>query len=157
MPTTADAVNLAVARGVLQEIIPASATKPATIVFHVPTSSYQLHLRPTVDVTGLAGKVGKKIAGVITVQARRVDRTRAGGGRFVEPVFGRPRRVQGSVLAVDAGANTVTVNAGGGAAVDSLGLPIVLVLTDARQKPADFVVGELVGCDVLDGATFQPA
>jgi hypothetical protein len=41
----------------------------------------------------------------------------------------------------------VTVNAG---------VPIVLKLTDARQRAEQFEVGALVACDVLDGATFTP-
>ncbi len=139
------------ARGVLHEKIDASATKPALVVFAVPGSHYQLHLRPEGAVMC---EVGKRLVGTITCQARRVDRT-VTGGRFVEPVYGRPRRVQGTVMALDARLNALVVNAGGGVAVDGLPLPIVCKLTDARQKAADYAVGDFVGFDVLDGATFR--
>lgn len=138
------------ARGQLYDASSATATRPASIVFHVPGSQYQIHLRQEGAVTGT---VGKRITGVIHASARRVDKT-AKGGRFIEPVIGRPRRIQGTVMAHDAAANTITVNCAGSAAVDGGDLPVVCKLTDARQKPDQFPLGTLVGFDVLDGATF---
>ena len=70
------------------------------------------------------------------------------GGRYFEPVYGRPRRVQGSVIGIDASTNSVIVDAT---------VPIHLSPTDARQKAADFQPGQFVTCDVLDGATFTQA
>jgi len=139
-PTTKIAPNLA--RGTCVEIVDATATKLGHIVFGVPNTNYELHLRPTAVVRP-AG-VDKRIIGTIKVDARRVDVVQS-GGRFVEPVFGRPRRVQGGVVAVDAGQNSIVVNAG---------VPITLVLTDPRQQAAGFEVGQIVSCDVHDGATF---
>ena len=147
MPT---ATSENTARGLLYDAFSATATKPASIVFHVPGSQYQIHLRQEGTITG---QVGKRIAGVIHASARRVDAT-SQGGRFVEPVIGRPRRIQGTVLAHDAAANTITVDCAGSAAVDGVGLPVVCKLTDPRQKPEQFPLGTLVGFDVLDGATF---
>ncbi len=138
-PTTKIASHLA--RGILQEVVPATATKPGYVVIHVPNTSYQFHLVPTtVPTSGL----GKRIVGTIHASAKRVD-TVGTGGRFVEPVFGRPRRVQGFVIATDPAANTITVDAG---------VPIICQLTDARQKPSDFIESQFVGFDVMDGATF---
>jgi hypothetical protein len=77
------------------------------------------------------------------------------GGRLVEPVYGRPRRIHGTVMEVDAAENTLTVNAGGGAAVDSGNLPVVVKLVDPRNKAAEYPVGALVAFDVLEGATFE--
>ncbi|MCU0688926.1 MAG: hypothetical protein MUE97_04195 [Phycisphaerales bacterium] len=151
--TTASATDPRIARGVLHEIIPTTATRPGVVVIAIPGSQYQLHLRPDGPMPADA-PVGKRILGIITAQAKRVDHTVA-GGRFVEPVFGRPRRVQGTILHVDAAANALTINAGGGVVVDGLPLPIVCVLTDARQKAADYHVGQFVGFDVLDGASFK--
>jgi hypothetical protein len=141
-----------IARGVLAQVVDATATKPGYIVFSLPGSSYQLHLIPDGAITS---QVGKRLIGTITCQARRVDLTRQ-GGRFVEPLVGRPRRVQGIVIAQDAQAGTITVMAGGASAVDGPGLPVVLKLTDARHSAGQFPIGELVGCDVLDGGTFTP-
>ena len=42
-------------------------------------------------------------------EAKRIDVVTT-GGRYVEPVYGRPRRVQGTVIAIEDGA--VVVNAG---------------------------------------------
>jgi len=131
------------ARGILGAEHQATATKPACIVLDVPNTSYQLHLIPTA-APGVA--LGKRLIGVIRAQARRVDVVKS-GGRFVEPVAGRPRRVQGIVVARDASSNTITVNAG---------VPLVLTLTDPRQRAEQFADGDFVSCDVLDGATFTP-
>lgn len=140
-PTTKIAPTLA--RGILQAVVPETATKPGYIILQVPDTSYQLHLRPA---SAVATAVGKRLVGSIRVRARRVDDVQT-GGRYVEPVAGRPRRVQGTVVAVDTGANTVTVNAG---------VPIELELTDARQSASQFEAGHLVSADVLEGATFTP-
>jgi hypothetical protein len=138
------------ARGVLYDLVSATATRPASLVFHVPGSQYQLHLRQEGQVSG---QVGKRIAGVIHATARRVDVTNQ-GGRFIEPVIGRPRRIQGVVIAQDAAANSITVNCAGSASVDGVGLPVVCKLTDPRQKAEQFPIGAFVGFDALDGASF---
>lgn len=153
MTTTATANAVHHARGTLAETVAVSATRPAYIVMAIPGSQYQLHLRPEGAITA---ELGKRLVGTITAQARRVDPT-VTGGRFVEPVIGRPRRIQGTILAVDPAANTLTINAGGGVAVDGLPLPIVCKLTDPRTKASDYTPGQFVGFDVLDGATFKQA
>lgn len=142
------------ARGTLVQIAAASATKPAFIVLALPGSNYQLHLRPTCAIESLAPRLNKPISGTITVQARRVDIART-GGRFIEPLVGRPRRVQGTVLARDTSANTLTLSAAGASAVDGPDLPVVLKITDPRQRAEHFELGLLVGCDVLDGGTID--
>ena len=91
-------------------------------------------------------EVAKRILGTIRVDARRVDRVDT-GGKYVEPVYGRPRRVQGRVLLVNDSSRTLVVDAG---------MPIHLHLLDDRQRPGDFAPGDLVSCDVRDGATFTP-
>jgi hypothetical protein len=138
-PTAPIAPTLA--RGVFGGETPATATKPGFITLEIPTSNYKLHLIPTSPVTVA---VGKRLIGTVTVQARRVDETQS-GGRFIEPVYGRPRRVQGNVVAIDEGNNTIVVNAG---------VPVHVKLTDPRQKAADFAIGDFVGMDVLEGGTF---
>jgi len=140
-PTTV--IDPSLARGTLTSVVPATATKPGYITVGFPNTSYDLHLLPTVPVKT---PVGKKIMGTIHARARRIDEVKT-GGRYVEPVFGRPRRVQGSVVAVDPTKNTVVVSAG---------VPFHCSPTDARQKAGDFVVGQFVSFDVLDGASFTP-
>ena len=113
------------------------------VVIRIPETSYRLHL-----VAGGASRaaVGKRISGLIHVQARRIDKVGT-GGRYIEPVEGRPRRIQGSVIATDPTDRTITVDAGA---------PIVC-RTDERQTPADFAVGDFVTMGVNAGATFTPA
>ncbi len=147
---TTSTANVNTARGLLYDASIATATKPASIVFHVPGSQYQVHLRNEGQVTA---QVGKRIAGTIHATARRVDAT-AKGGCFIEPVIGRPRRIQGVVSAHHASNNSITVNCAGSAAVDGVSLPVICKLSDARQKPEQFPLGTIVGFDVLDGATF---
>jgi len=136
-PTTKIAPS--VARGTFVEMIPASATKPALVKFAVPNTSYEMHLVPEGEITA---QPGKRLLGIITVRARRIDVVQS-GGRYVEPVMGRPRRVQGTVVGID-----------GGALVVDATMPIHLILTDGRQRPEQFEAGQVVSCDVMDGATF---
>lgn len=140
-PTSRIAPHLA--RGILDSVVVESATKPAYLVLDILDTSYKLHLRPT---TAPHTPIGKRIIGTIHAKARRID-TVGTGGRYVEPVEGRPRRVQGSVIASDESTNTITVNAG---------VPIVCTVTDERQKAKQFQKGQFVSFDVLDGATFTP-
>lgn len=140
-PSPTTRIDPSLARGVLGEVVPATATKEAYIKFLVPNTSYELHLRPAAEI---ATAKGKRLVGVIRAQARRIDVVGT-GGQYVEPVFGRPRRVQGTVVRSEAG----------GVVVDA-GVTIHLIPTDSRQSAEAFQPGQLVSCDVLDGATFTP-
>lgn len=139
-PTAKIAPTLA--RGELSEIVAPTATKPGHIVIEFPNTSYQMHLLPTGPITT---PIGKRIIGTIRATARRVDLVQT-GGKYVEPVFGRPRRVQGTVIGGDDRARTLIVDAG---------MPIHCTMNDARQAPSMFPQGALVSFDVLDGATFS--
>ncbi|MBL8765007.1 MAG: hypothetical protein JNM07_12130 [Phycisphaerae bacterium] len=138
-PTTPISAHLA--RGVLERSVEATATRPGYIVMSVPNTSYALHLSPAAPVRAAPGK---RLIGTIHAQARRIDRVGA-GGRYIEPVAGRPRRVQGTVIARDSGAGTITLNCG---------VP-VCVRTDGRQKAEEFGIGELVACDFVEMAEFR--
>ena len=141
-PTTR--IDPDLARGRLEEILPASAASPALLVVSFPNTSYRLRLEPAGGVERFQACVGKRVLGRIHARAKRVDVVGA-GGRYVEPVHGRPRRVQGSVLGVSEKGNTITVGAGA---------PLVCALTDPRQKAAMFEPGQFVSFDVERGATF---
>lgn len=109
----------------------------------LPSTDYRLRLVPA---QGLSVAVGDKIDGTIHAQALRMDVIPA-GGRYVEPVQGRPRRVQGRVIGGSASANEVYVKAGPG-----------LVITPmAPQRASDFAIGQMVSFDVRDGSTLEPA
>jgi hypothetical protein len=141
-PSPTAKIDPVLARGVLLEVVAAAATKPGYIKFGVPNTSYELHLIPACTISA---PVGKRLLGIIKVQARRIDVVQT-GGRYVEPVMGRPRRVQGTVVKVV-----------GDAVVVDAGVPIHITPTDSRQSAAQFSPGQLVSCDVLDGATMGNA
>lgn len=133
------------------------------MVLALPGTDYKLHLAPC-EATPAASSVapvvapavgagsaaavkpGERVRGRILARAKRVDVVGA-GGRFVEPVIGRPRRLQGRVTAVDPNRNTFTV---------FCGLPLVCQPTMA-QKASDFPVGSFVAFDVERGARFELA
>ncbi len=125
-----------IARGVL------AASGPDRIVMSIPGTDYQMHLiveRPPKT------PVGKRIMGVICAQGRRIDVVQT-GGKYIEPVYGRPRRIQGPIVAIDPGAQSVTVDAT---------VPIVCK-TDGKQRAEQFKVGDFVALDLLPGALFKP-
>jgi hypothetical protein len=113
------------------------------LVLAVPGTDYRLHLVPagTID----AG-LNERVSGTIRAHARRVDVIKA-GGRYIEPVFGRPRRVQGRIIGGDPHANTLTVLAC---------VPVTAKLMP-NQHAGRFAVGEMVSFDVEPGATFEQA
>jgi len=140
-PSPTTKIDPTLTRGTLAAVLPETATRPAMLALAVPNTSYELHLRPQVEV----GKaVGAKLIGTVSVQARRIDTVQS-GGKFIEPVQGRPRRVQGRVVGVR-----------GAAVVIDAGVPVHCVPTDQRQTAESFEPGSMVACDVLDGATFSP-
>jgi hypothetical protein len=137
-PTTK--IDSALARGTLASGSPG----PGLIVATFPNTNYHMHLIAGSDVPSV---IGERLIGIIRVDARRVDIVNT-GGKYIEPVYGRPRRVQGRVVSWDDASSTLVVDAG---------VPIHLELQDDRQAPSQFGKGTLVGCDVLDGATFTPS
>ncbi len=151
--SSASPSQLALARGVLRDIVPASATKPGYIVFALNNSNYAIHLRVPAGEESLRDRLNKRLVGTIRCEARRVDECST-GGRFIEPVIGRPRKIQGAVLAHLPSENALVLSAAGASMVDSVSLPVIVKLTDARQQAAQFAVGTLVTMDVMDGATF---
>jgi hypothetical protein len=140
-PSPTSKIDPAIARGTLGSVVPATATKPAYIIFSVPNTSYELHLLPTSEIKT---QPGKRLLGTIRAQARRIDIVQT-GGQYIEPVMGRPRRVQGTIIAI-----------AGDAVVVDAGVPIHCRPTDARQQAANFALGQFVSFDVLDGSTFTP-
>jgi hypothetical protein len=142
-PAPTSQIAPGVARGVLAEFVAPTPTRPGYIVVEFPNTNYRMHLIPAGPITT---PVGKRIIGTIRAAARRVDLVET-GGRYVEPVYGRPRRVQGTVIGGDDHSRTIIVDAG---------MPIHCTMTDPRQVPSQFPRGALVSFDVLDGATFSP-
>ena len=111
------------------------------LVLAVEGTDYRLHLVPAGPVDAA---VGQRVRGVVRIEARRVDVVPAGGW-FIEPVYGRPRRVQGRIIGGDVHANELHLRAGA---------PLIVKL-ELAQKAADFYVGHMVSFDVKAGATFE--
>lgn len=113
------------------------------IQVRLPSTDYRLRLVPG---QGLACTVGEKVTGVIRAQALRMDVIPA-GGRYIEPVQGRPRRVQGRVIGGNVSLNEIYIKAG----------PGMVVTPMAPQRASDFSIGEMVSFDVRDGAALHTA
>jgi hypothetical protein len=143
-PAPTSKVDAKLARGTFLGLETPPAPKKPFVRLAFANTQYDLHLAPLGPVQC---EVGKRILGTIRGEARRVDIVTT-GGRYMEPVIGRPRRVQGTVVAIDAASNTLVVDAGA---------PVHLTLTAPGQKAEKFSVGALVSCDVMDGATFSQA
>ncbi len=116
---------------------------PDRVIVGPPGTNYRLYLQPTGPVRG---EVGDRIRGVIRCNVWKLDEVSAGGA-YVEPVFGRPRRVQGKVIATLPESNAVVV--------DLWDTPIVGLLPE-RWPAADIPLGIRVGLDVKAGSTFEP-
>ncbi|TVQ59171.1 MAG: hypothetical protein EA379_11790 [Phycisphaerales bacterium] len=114
------------------------------VILSVPGTDYRMRL--VIDGP-IPHEAGKRIRGVIRAQARRIDVVNT-GGRYVEPVYGRPRRIQGTVCAIDPGDDTVCVQV-------HQHLPIVC-RTNGHQRATEFRVGQFVSFDAQPGATFTP-
>lgn len=125
------------ARGIL------TAEHTGAIDFAVIGTDYLLRLAVSTPLP--PAEIGKRIVGTIRAQARRIDVVTT-GGRFVEPVYGKPRRVQGQIIALDPNTDTLVVLA-------HTDLPFVCK-TNGMQHAGDFKVGQLVSFDVAPGASF---
>ncbi|MEE9405299.1 MAG: hypothetical protein V3V20_10420 [Algisphaera sp.] len=110
----------------------------------IPGGSYVPKLVLEVD---LDAQPGDKITGTLHAVARRIDKIKA-GGRFLAPVAGRPRRVQGVVVGGHVKSGLLYVSAG---------VPFVCILSDERQHVSDFEIGQMVSFDVEPGTVFKPA
>ncbi len=112
------------------------------IVLGIPGTDYRLHLNVHRSVEA---KVGSHIAGRIEVHARRVDVTHT-GGQFIDPVYGRPRNIQGCVMETGLEHSMMVVKA----------VVPLHVRVRPPQKPSDFEVGSIVHFAVDPGAVFVP-
>ncbi len=138
-PSPITPIDPCLARGVLRSV--EERDDGVRIVLSVPNTSYEIELRCDAKPST---PVGSRILGTIHAKAKRMDVVGT-GGRYVEPVSGRPRRVQGRVVRVEDG--EVVVNAG---------VPIHCTPTHPRQSAKDFHEDQLLSFDVLAGASFSP-
>jgi hypothetical protein len=115
------------------------------LVLAVHHTEYKLHLAPAVPASEIKTPVGSRIKGTIHARALRVHTAR-GGGRFIEPVWGAPRIVAGTVRAVDRQEQRLLVDTG---------VPMWVETPDDLDLGA-IPEGELVNFYVESGARFLP-
>jgi hypothetical protein len=141
-PSPTTKLDPGLARGVFNGSAAATATTPAHIVLSIPNTSYELYLAPNGEIRA---EVGKRLVGTIRARSRRIDKVQT-GGRYIEPVFGKARRIQGTVI-----------GEAGGALIVNATVPFHITCGDARQKPGDFEIGDMVALDLPEWPTFTPA
>ena len=102
----------------------------------VPGTNY----RSTFKYAGAAPlQVGQRVNAVVHAPTRKIEVV-SDGGNYVEPLFGRPRRMQGRVVEQHATTSELLVQAG---------YPVRVKLPHG-QTVADFPVGSRVGWDNAD-------
>lgn len=112
------------------------------VTLNIPGTGYEIDLRPTAPA--IPSPQGR-VRGVIRLPVWKLDLITAGGA-FIEPIYGRPRRVQGNVIGRLSGNRLI---------VDVYGQPIVGDLPD-RWNAAELPIGSRVGLDVMEGGVFEP-
>jgi len=140
-PAPTSKIDPKLARGVLAELGPVVTGRHESCVLEFANTNYRLHLVPTTEIRT---PIGKRIIGTINASVRRIDIVKT-GGRFIDPIYGSPRRIQGSIVEVTETA--IVVNAG---------VPIHCVPTERGQTASDFEPGQFVSFGVLPGVTFTP-
>ncbi|BAM05023.1 hypothetical protein [Phycisphaera mikurensis] len=115
--------------------------------FSVPGTDYRLEAAAGGSL-GPSAAAGQRLRGTLHAVARKVWPV-AAGGRFVEPVFGRPRRIQAAVLGADEASNTLHLDAGG--------VKFAARLGHAGQRVADFPPQTLVTLSVDDHVVLEAA
>ena len=128
------------ARGVVESV------SDRTLVLSIPGTNYRLHLEADAAGRDLTDLVGRRITGRIEARALRVHKAR-GGGRFIEPIDGHPRIVQGTVESIDPAQRRVLVD---------VAVPMWVTLLD-NQSPEQLAPGDLVNFYVKSGATLTPS
>ncbi len=111
-------------------------------IFNIPGTDYQLHLVCRDPITVAPGR---RVRGTIHTRALRMHHSDT-GGRFIEPIYGSPRIVQGTVIEADAQNNRLLMD---------LAVPVWVTL-DPAQKAARFPAGAMLNFYVESGTRFEP-
>ena len=110
------------------------------ITLKTPNANY----RNTFKFVGTAPQIGTRIVGEVYADARKAESVSL-GGNYVEPLFGRPRHMQGMVLNHQPSNNALRV---------LVGYEVTVKLPD-DQSPAQFPIGSHVGWDNADWPEFK--
>jgi hypothetical protein len=107
------------------------------ITLKTPHTNYETTLR--LASTSTPPTVGQIVRGNVHAPAWKIDVV-SDGGNYIEPLLGRPRRMQGEIRAVLAASNSLTVH---------VGFDVTVQLPE-RYNAATFAVGSRVGWDNID-------
>ena len=144
-PMTQTAESTAAPQSVLQpargKVLKAG---PGVVVFKPRGTNYELHLE---TAEPFQGPLNKPVDGFVRVQARKVY-TVPSGGLFIEPLTGRPRTVQGRVVAV--GKHEIAIHVGG---IVIVSLPEEPHAIDLGSGP--IAEGVMVNVVAFPGASFE--
>ena len=113
------------------------------IVFKPTGTSYELFL----EGSGYDGPINVPVELAVTVQARKLW-TVPSGGNFIEPIFGKPRTIQGRVKAIEG--QTLVVQAG-------IPLHVQLPASDAAVdlNSGAVTIGHMVNVMIMPGASYK--
>ncbi len=100
----------------------------------------------TFKFIGEPPQIGSRVVGEVYAYARKAEMVSL-GGNYVEPLFGRPRRMQGMVLEQNVIRNELRVQTG----------YEVTVKLPENQPATEFPIGSHVGWDNADWAEFRAA
>jgi hypothetical protein len=122
-----------------------------SVVLGVHHTDYLIRLIPSVapaDFPVPASRRNRRIRGTVEGRALKMHRADA-GGRFIEPVHGQPRIVQGTVCRVDAANDRILMD---------IVVPMwITVETEVTgQDASDFQQGELLNFYLESGTRFIP-
>lgn len=113
------------------------------VVVGIDQTHYRLHLSCDGQ---MSADVGDRVRGVIGAKVWKVDFV-SSGGAYIEPVYGRPRRIQGRVVGSMADGNRVVIEVCGCRITGEV----------PERWPVDQMqLGGLVALDVEPGAVFEP-
>lgn len=116
------------------------------LVLSLSGTKYKTHFTVEGGAASIDTPPGRRIKGTIHARALRMH-TAAGGGLFIEPVYGSPRIVQGRVIGVDAENDRVLVDV----------VVPMWVTVHEDQSATDFELHSLLNCYLQSGTTFSPA
>lgn len=122
-----------------------------SVVLGVHGTDYRITLSPSVGPSSFpvpASRRNRRIRGTVLGRALKMHRADA-GGRFIEPVHGQPRIVQGTVSRVDAANDRLLMD---------IVIPMWITVETGvtGQSASDFQTGELLNFYLESGTRFVP-
>ena len=110
-------------------------------VLAIPGTDYRIELL----AEGLdESQIGSRVRGRVHGRALRMHRTPA-GGNFIEPLAGRPRIVQGTIMAIDPDRNEVLID---------LVVPVRVAMFEG-ELATSLATGEMVNFYMEPGTRFE--